>query len=320
MSELAEPLAPKARESRTDAGLPPWTDRAVLLYGPRKSGTSLLLNLLDGGEEIVAFPREMKLKFFLTAVWPGGQGAEVYSRLSRHAGQEFKGFSAERYRQLSEETAGRARSLREQMQIDVHNLHQSADWKPAAPRMWAMKDVGAPTLRITNVFRQHFFDGKIVTILRDPRYVSRAVYRDRRRRQRRMSLREWFYEAIDPIRIMVHQARLLEADPTIHALTYEDLVSERRDDVLRGVCAYLGVEFAEVLTRPTIFGLPAVVLTSSRQTTEIFREEAHWTDELTFVERALISLAHAGYSVLHAMSPKRYPRYQSLREKYGLEG
>ena len=134
MSELAEPLAPKARESRTDAGLPPWTDRAVLLYGPRKSGTSLLLNLLDGGEEIVAFPREMKLKFFLTAVWPGGQGAEVYSRLSRHAGQEFKGFSAERYRQLSEETAGRARSLREQMQIDVHNLHQSADWKPAAPR------------------------------------------------------------------------------------------------------------------------------------------------------------------------------------------
>ncbi len=46
-----------------------WQNNAVLIYGARKSGTTLLQNLLDGGEEILVFPNEIKLKQFLKRVW-----------------------------------------------------------------------------------------------------------------------------------------------------------------------------------------------------------------------------------------------------------
>ncbi len=42
---------------------PSWTARPVLIYGPHKSGSTLLQRLLDGHSSIWCYPMELKLKF-----------------------------------------------------------------------------------------------------------------------------------------------------------------------------------------------------------------------------------------------------------------
>ena len=42
-----------------------FSENIVLVYGPRKSGTTLLHNLLDGGGNVLVVPDEFKLKFIL---------------------------------------------------------------------------------------------------------------------------------------------------------------------------------------------------------------------------------------------------------------
>ena len=49
--------------SAADFLAPNFLDNAVLVYGPRKSGTTLLQSLLDGGEQMLMLPGEAKIKF-----------------------------------------------------------------------------------------------------------------------------------------------------------------------------------------------------------------------------------------------------------------
>ena len=44
-------------------------DKSVLVYGPRKAGTTLLQNLLDGGKQILMIPVELKIKFMYKKIF-----------------------------------------------------------------------------------------------------------------------------------------------------------------------------------------------------------------------------------------------------------
>ena len=57
--------------------LPAWTENAVLVYGPRKGGTTLLQNLLDGGDHLFVYPDELKLKFLVSHDWGQRHNREV---------------------------------------------------------------------------------------------------------------------------------------------------------------------------------------------------------------------------------------------------
>src|SRR5688500_17214800 len=52
-------------DDRTSRGqMPAWLDRGILVYGPRKGGTTLFQNLLDGTSQLMVYPTELKLKYF----------------------------------------------------------------------------------------------------------------------------------------------------------------------------------------------------------------------------------------------------------------
>ena len=55
------------RRNTVEASLdtPPWAEHGILVYGPRKAGTTLFQNLLDGGDQVFAYPAELKLKSFV---------------------------------------------------------------------------------------------------------------------------------------------------------------------------------------------------------------------------------------------------------------
>jgi hypothetical protein len=57
------------RHEAHGAGDVDWTERPVLLHGGRKSGTTLLVSLLDGGSNLLVYPNEIKLKRLLSRRW-----------------------------------------------------------------------------------------------------------------------------------------------------------------------------------------------------------------------------------------------------------
>ena len=144
---------------------------------------------------------------------------------------------------------------------------------------------------ITN-FLNEFPRGKIILIWRDPRgfYNShKTLWRGRLGREPgifeslRYAIRstaeieECYWGMRNEIPSIVGERCLF--------VRYEDLVKDTEKE-MRGICDFLGIEFSEVLTQPTVFGAPASVRTartaenpskvSSRSVDKWKREMASW--------------------------------------------
>ena len=279
-----------SQESNTTAvELPDWTSRPVLIYGPRKAGTTLLQNLHDGGELLV-FPIELKLKELLLLDWsdPAASVTQYFER-QRILGDQFPHFDARRYEALSQQNVGNVDNLRDLLCRDAMNVFQCVTCELPTPTAWAFKEVGGPTKQVVRAFRQHFYGAKIVMILRNPRMVTRSVLMDRRRKQFRMSWKRLIKEIRDPIRVLYEQLLFLK-DPNVFFITYEDLTGSEVRNTMQPVAKFLGIPYSEVFERPTIFGEPVVTRTSSQKTSAVFAGNHQWYDDLRLHERFLIAL------------------------------
>lgn len=290
--------------------LPAWTRRAALIYGPRKAGTTLLLNLLDGTDALLAFPSEIKLKA-LCKIADGAHTRQAYLEHSRVFEVEAGRLSHNKYRALWDAVSSTAFGghLCTLLRLDVLHVQQSSDAAPRAPQIWCAKEVGGDTRSILSLWRQCFPDGPILLILRDPLMVTRAVLHDRRRKKRRLSAFEIVRETADPMRVVAAQVHYLAA-PRSLAVAYEDLVTDT-PAAMRRIATFLDIPFEEILLRPTQFGVPIVVRTSSRSTTEVFEPVSDWRDGLTRRERFWVRLTTALLSFL----PRYRADYSVLRRR-----
>lgn len=277
----------RSKDLSSPRGWPDWIERGVLIYGPRKGGTTLFQNLLDGGDHLFVYPTELKLKWHLR---DGGKSSRDRF-LSRSLVPETSSphLSQDRYRECwaSAQRAQKIQGLEQLLRYEALAVFRACMRPPSDVRMWGAKEVGGPTSEIVDAWREMFPKGKVLLILRDPRMVTRAVLTDRRRKRQRLSLRQIFYEALDPVRVLAAQARLIE-DEDVLAVTYDDLVSNT-PDVMRRVAEFLGIPFHERFLSPTVFAESVVVRTASRRTTAIFRSQASWTSGLSLRERAVIA-------------------------------
>jgi hypothetical protein len=302
-------------QSEPAPDVPSWTANAVLIYGPRKAGTTLLLNLLDGSDAMLAFPAEIKTKIFQR--WTREQTTrDNYVAESRVPDLAQDGVSLDIYRARwrgvdPASVAGRLDLL---LRLDAWHMYQAASHPPAAPKLWCAKDVGGRTDRIVALWRRCFPASRIVFILRDPRQVTRAVMNDRRRKGTRLPFWKIARETADPMRVVATQARYLD-DPRVLALAYEDLVTDTKRTVQR-IADFLEIPFEDVLLRPTMFGRPVVVSTSSQNTTEVFRSETSWSAGLPFREQFWIRLA----SLVLRWHPTFRIDYPTIRRKIASLG
>ncbi|MBL8906620.1 MAG: sulfotransferase [Rhizobiales bacterium] len=261
----------------------PWLDNAVLVYGPRKAGTTLFQNLLDGTDALAVYPAELKLKYFVKSR-PEGLLVDSYRARSRMAEVVSPHFSIERYRSLWQDNADG--SLAELIRRDMAHVLAASD-RRAEPKLWAAKEVGGRTDAILAEWRRLFPQGRVLFILRDPLMVTRAVLNDRRRKERELSIWQIARETIDPLRVVATAVRHL-GDSGTFAIAYEDLVADT-SATMRRVARFLGIPFEGVLTRPTLFGEPIVVRTASRAERDVFRSDEKWDDGLTPRERRIVS-------------------------------
>ncbi len=300
------------RRNTVEASLdmPPWVERGVLVYGPRKAGTTLFQNLLDGGEQVFAYPAELKLKLFIKKPERAKDIEEYYSR-SRIPTVDSPHLSRDRYQGFWA-TARSQRTLRglaEFIRYDAAAVFASCSNAPAGVEMWCAKEVGGPTMRILATWRAMFPRGKALFITRDPLMVTRAVLNDRRRNGVRLSLRQIAHQTFDPMRVVTAQARLL-SDRDVFLIAYEDLVADTAG-VMAEVAGFLGVSNTPKFNAPTIFSEPVVVRTASRKTTTVFQPASWWKDGLTRREQWTVAAVRRIASLL----PRFNVDYAALRQR-----
>ncbi len=285
-----------------------WLDRGVLVYGPRKSGTTLFQTLLDGSDELFAYPDELKLKR------RSGRSitSDAYLRRCRVASVVSDRLSIEGYKSLWREAGldGARWPLGDLVRFDALCVVKSIDRPPGHPTLWCAKEVGGGRRDILALWRRMFAPGKALFLVRDPLFTTRAVLNDRRRKGVRLPVSDVVHQVTDPLRTMRRQMRYLD-DPDVHFTVYEDLVADPERE-MRKVTEFLGIGWSPTFTRPSLFGEPVVVRTASQQTTEVFRPTTKsWRDGLTEREQKIVAVA----ARIARSLPHLAVDYDALRER-----
>lgn len=279
-----------------------WVDRAVLIYGARKSGTTLLQNLVDGGELLV-HPMELKIKAFLgspaasledyvEATWGPRDGkAVVKNRVTleklRNGGSDGDvRFDYDAFRQSVAANSAAPLVLSHTIRQEIGCLSACIAGYPKAIAGWCAKEVGNKTKEIVELWTRSFPEGRVLFIVRDPKMTARSVLLARKRNGVAVSLPGLLKQARDPFRVNAAIASIAPAAGML-VIRYEDLVANPRS-TMQQVCAYLGMEFSETMLVPTLLGRETVVRTAARKEYGVFSPSGNWKDGLQMHEKLAI--------------------------------
>lgn len=229
-------------------------DHAVFVTGRGRSGSSLLLRLFDGHPQVYPIPRESRL---LTEAAPAfrktGDRDAVAAFLAGHFAEYLAGEGqAEAIRRIG---AGSARLdpasptlARELIGLTLEALAAARD--PAGARCFLEK-TPKNEAHLDEIFTG-FPRARVIHLVRDPRAVYLSNKRsDAYRIEPEVAARQW----AKSLGCILRQAAEFGRGPQIQLVRYEDLVARPRE-TLQGLCDFIGVDFDEALTRPTVYGAP----------------------------------------------------------------
>ncbi len=291
-----------------------WLDHGVLVYGPRKAGTTLFHTLLDGSPDLFVYPEELKLKRYARRAET--LTADEYVKDSRIAKVSSGRLSNDTYTAFWEAARRDAHrhALGDLIRFDVFAVQQSSALRDTVPAAWCAKEVGGAKRDLLAFWQGLFPKGRVLFIVRDPLFTTAAVLRDRQRKGIALDVRRIGRETVDPLRSLRRMATYLE-DPRVHFTVYEDLVTRPREEMEK-VARFLGVPWTDAFLTPTMFGEPIVVRTSSRRTTEIFRGGEDWREGLTKREAVTVSAIAKAAQLM----PQYHLNYYALRAAIARRG
>jgi hypothetical protein len=269
----------------------PFAQRAGFIAGPAKSGTTLLVSLLDGNPELLVFPAETAYFPTVRTKWaPRGRRAqfdyltkESFARVlfgapprpGKHSYSDFpKQAFLERFEQTAFDPSNNDRDLLVLM-IESYAAVRGID--SSRIKRWIEK---TPANRDhLGAILSRFPRAKILLTLRDPRAIMAAqIALERRRRTGRFSI---YYVAAHWRKAARLALQIRRGSPPGLVVQYERLVSET-EQTMREICAYLGVDFSPEMLAPTKAGQPWAG-NSAAQTgfTSVSMEPAfRWRNEL----------------------------------------
>ncbi len=241
---------------------PEFAKKACFIGGSPKSGTTLLVSLLDGHPRLLPFPEETAYlpttrRKYLHAGRPAqmrhlmemAESRLLFAEKPLPGNRDYSEFPREAFRRLFSATAmdpanASCDLLALMMVCYARVLQRPLDeisrWIEKTPaNRYCLDDL-----------RATFPSAKIILTMRDPRAVL-AAYLLRKRRQK---LTFSFYDCVRNWRQSAHAA-LIHGQDADHFLVvkFEDLLS-RPEPVMQGVCRFLGVDFVESALIPTKAG------------------------------------------------------------------
>lgn len=280
----------------------------ILIYGQRKAGTTLLQNLLDGGEVFV-YPTELKLKYLKDIDFENEfvDSIKKYSDIS--IVKPLDGLDFDHYRKLlTQPNLSNSTDTRELILNDILAVYKSCQ-SLVKPLMWAVKEVGGDTLDIIKFWRALFPNTKILMISRSPLRVTRAVLMDRKRRGIKLNIKSIIRETIDPIQVLNAQMTF-HGKPGVYFVRYEEL-TDSPESTMNDICDYLSVSRFGKMYSPTIFGKKTVVNTSSRNEDKVFNVNKKWYQDLSFFDTFIIALTYSALYVSNIFRLKNKIRFSN---------
>jgi hypothetical protein len=268
-----------------------FAQRAGFIAGPAKSGTTLLVSLLDGNPELLVFPAETA--YFPTALtkWaPRGRRAqfdyltkESFARVlfgapARPGKHTYSDFPKQEFLEHFEKSAFHPSNKdRDLLVLMIESYAAVRGIDLSKVKRWIEK---TPANRDhLDAILQRFPEAKILVTLRDPRAIMAAqIALEKRRRTRRFST---YYVAAHWRKAARLARQIRRGTLPGFVVQYEKLVAET-DQTMREVCAYLGVAFSPEMLSPTKAGQPWAG-NSAAQTgfTSVSMEPAfRWKNEL----------------------------------------
>jgi hypothetical protein len=245
-------------------------DRPVFVVGHRKTGTTLLLDLLDGHPRLVALPGESN--HFLTFLprFGGLSGDRIAAEAQRWwmlrlitpsgippfwaAGRPWE-LGVDPYEVFSRRLLGlvAANGGRDTLGLAALALHEARGGPPGALSAWVEKTPGQEheVERMLAVYPA----ARFVHVLRDPRSVAAAIRRLDRDTGRETDLVGVGLDVGGSFEAAGRNERRLGSGRYL-VLRYEDLLADSRAMMGR-VADLVGVEWSETLLTPTVGGVEA---------------------------------------------------------------
>lgn len=261
---------PHGQESVQLEEIQAFNRRGLFVGGCPKSGTTLLLSLLDGHPRLVVLPEENhflddRRKYLALAGYPAklrrlldetglrllGQGQfEASGEGKSRDARDYSGFDHQRFTRLAEQFVDQPwmnDSLLFSEVLRAYAITTGAAWRDAI--RWVGKSNSNDTC--SEALLTLYPDAKFLHVIRDPR----AVFASRRRRllnrlghygKAHRLVREWNRSARQI-------PKLQEANDRYLLVRYENLVAQPREN-LEKICAFAGIEVVPQLFEPTRAG------------------------------------------------------------------
>ena len=297
------------------ASAPPWTpdpvreaegvgftEAAVFVGGAMKSGTTLLVGLLDGHPELTVLPGDshMLARLARERTTPGdaeASAAHWMAVLVNPYGQRpfwFLGDAPEPYRDFLHALAHWRQVLpadsRREFLSAVLALHCVNPRRARQPRAWVEKTPGneARVAALLALFPR----ARFLHVVREPRANLASIKQLIRHRGWRWRAPMVIWRLRRSLAV-AHVNRRRLAPDRYHVVRYEDLVTDARR-VMAGVAAFIGVGWDDCLLTATSNGVP---LTSNSMYEDrrvsgaiLSAVDERWRQELSGSEQALAAL------------------------------
>ncbi len=271
----------------------------VLIYGCRKTGSTLTQRLLEL-DGYTFFPVETKLKSFKKFL--SNKSNINIDQLKKHFPikyiSEFKLNEIE-YDKYLVDNYKNVHDINDFIKLHVGALEKAQN---KFNKNFIIKEISGDTKLLLDEFLEKVSSPKVIFINRNPKFITKAVFTDRKRRKIKISLKKKILETIEP-QVILSQIRNYKDNKNVYIINYEDLISNSEFEIKK-VCDFLNLDYLKKYSIPTLNGTRTIVDTSSKKDFKVFESGESLKKGISFTEYVLIKsskIFYFIYLILHKL-------------------
>jgi hypothetical protein len=273
----------------------------LLVYGPRKAGTTVTQRLVDN-EKMLCHSAETKIKSYVKLQ------EKLKSKESINENELIYFFQGSKVERLNpsqlywiNDKLNSIKSLQDYILASLefcYVFRVSASFSIKGDD-FSIKEVGGNPRIVISSFLDAFPDGSVLQVLRDPRYVSSAIFRNRRDRGIRLSPHKVFRETLEAFSVtaeIIRQDMIRRSDPSFHTCIYENLTEDPKAFVRKVRELYSLPITPEAI--PTQFGdnVPVKTASNKKAAGEVFKSNNAWYRKLSGLEIIIVVIVSIRFS------------------------
>jgi len=217
-----------------------------LIFGNRKSGTTLLARLIDSeyiyvGSTETNFHHLNKVKSITNNDEFSYEDIEKFFPSQLHSNEIS--LDQKKYKKIIMEKVRSIKSYHDYIILHLEALIKGSNCNTNEKKAFFIKNVGEEPKIAINNFLKAFPDSKIISITRDPRFILRAIINDRKKNNRPLNFNQKLRYVFEAYRSL-NQQNALKHNNQIYTLKYEDLKDNHTQE-LKNIMQFCKLPFSK---------------------------------------------------------------------------